>query len=93
MEELKVLNHFLVYNQEFVFQGALSKDIYLPDARWYDISRWVTEDVIEFEPSRDGFVTKGELFYKISLFTSLESKSSLFCVTDQVRHIISLKSA
>jgi len=49
----------LTHQLKVVIKGATTKDVYFPDARWFDISKWVTDDVIQVETSRRNYVTKG----------------------------------
>ena len=37
-----------------VEQGATSVDAYFPDARWYEITKWIQEGVIAETPYRGG---------------------------------------
>ena len=40
-------------------QGANSKDVYFPDARWYEITYWLSDDILEEMPFRKTIATLG----------------------------------
>ncbi len=59
-------------------QGATSVNAYFPDARWYDISRWIENDVITEVNARGEFVDLSEPF---SIFCNIFIKINLACFT------------
>ena len=44
-----------------VEQGATSVEAYFPDARWFEITKWIQEGVITETPFRGGSVSLCEL--------------------------------
>ena len=41
-------------------QGATTKSAYFPDARWYDISSWITSGVITEQTTTETYVDLGK---------------------------------
>lgn len=54
-----------------VDQGAVTKDIYFPDARWFDISEYTTKGTVAEVSTRGAYETVGKVLGWISIFLFL----------------------
>ena len=52
-------------------QGATSKEVYFPDARWYEITYWLSDDILEEMPFRKTIATLGRIDFHLDFFSKL----------------------